>query len=513
MTFAKHFVRGLAVGAMAVGLSTAAPAQNATNWHTLSNGLDAVYLGIGGGSGQAGGIDGIGSWVDGNDLRGNHVTGLGTFGYRQVSFFTSECVLGAPPALGLNFPAIVFIEYDGRNNNLQDIFTRPTCVGGIPTGTTTGGVLPYGLTPGASSNFLLTGLPSGAGLPSTTTILIPNNGLQGTNGSGAGGTATILAAAGANLGISSTGFCWNVEFTWLPTAVQSMDHIDGWWHWQTNSVNNNQYWAMSNDEMNSYSSNTIGLGGGGSALQIFFGSTEYEWHSTSRDPTLNTALNPAGFNGSGPFYSGVTAAPFNPNGGWDVGRHTGVSLSGTGGVTNPITGLGTQDPTGSPMGGITTYGYMSWDNEPFAPGLRTVWHQVDWFGIFGANMDAFAGISDALVGPPGTRLPVSVTSLINPGPGWPQAVTTGQWALMFHTATAGHIETDPLGFPAGSFGVLGKWETTNHLPIGGISPVCALGIPVVIDGGSTGVKGDVSDFEFEPTVARMSVSMSRTVID
>lgn len=511
MTFAKHIVRGLAVGALAVGLSTAAPAQNATNWHTLSNGLDALYLGIGGGSGQVGGVDGMGTWVDGNDLRGNYVTGLADFGYRNVSFFTSECVLGGPPALALNFPAIVFIEYAGRNNNAQDIFTRPACVGGLPVGTTTGGALPYGLSPGASANFFLTGLPSGAGLPSTTVILIPNNGLA--PGTAAGGTATIIAAAGANLGITSTGFCWNVEFTWLPSALLSLDNIDGWWHWQTNSVNNNQYWAMSNDELNSYSSNSVGLVGGGVGLAAFFGSTEYEWHLTSRDPTLNTALNPAGINGTGPYYAATTAAPFNPNGGWDVGRHGGVSISGLGGTLNPTTGLGTQNPTNTPAGGVPTYGYMSWDNEPFVPGPRTVWHQVDWSGVFGVDPSTGAR-PDALVGP-GTsqRLPISVTSGVFPPPGWPQAVTTGQWSLMFHTATAGHVETDPLGFPAGAFGVQGKWTTTNHLPIGGLAPVCAIGLPVVIDGGSTGVQSNLSDFNFDPSQTRISVSTSVTVLD
>ena len=140
MTFAKHFVRGLAVGALALGLTTTAEAQNNTNWRAMSNGLDALYLGIGGGSGQVGGVDGIGTWVDGNMMRGNMLNGLGQFGYKQRTFFTSECVLGAPPAIALNFPAIVFIEYDGRNNNLPDVFTRPVCApGGVPTGSTTGG--------------------------------------------------------------------------------------------------------------------------------------------------------------------------------------------------------------------------------------------------------------------------------------------------------------------------------------------------------------------------------------
>ncbi len=508
MTFAKHFVRGLALGAMGLGLSTAASAQNATNWHVLSNGLDALYLGIGGGSGQVPGADGIGSWIDGNDLKGNHITGFGQFGYRQVSFFTSECVLGAPPAIALNFPAIVFIEFDGRNQNRQDIFTRPNCVLGIPSGTTTGGALPYGLSPGASANFLLTGLPSGVGLPSSTAILIPNNGLTTSTGS-----ATIIAAASANLAIASTGFCWNVEFTWLPSALVSFDRVDGWWHWQTNSVNNNQYWAMSNDELNSYSSNTVGLAGGQTALQAFFASFEYEWHSTSFDPVTNTTLNPAGANGAGPYYAPTGTTPtFNPNGGWDAGRHGGVSLSGLGGTLNPITGQGTQNPAGSPLGGIPTYGYMVWDNDPFTPGLRTIWHQVDWGGVLGVNPDLVAPAQDALVGPPGTRLPVSISAVYNPGPGWPQAVSLGQFTLMFHTAVA-QPDTDPLGFAAGSFGILGKWAATNQLPIGGLSPVCAIGLPVAIEGGSIGVKSDLSDFEFDPSLRRMGTGTSVTVID
>jgi hypothetical protein len=509
MTFAKQIVRGLAVGALAVGLTTAASAQNGTNFHVLSNGMDAVYLNIGGGSGQTGGADGLGNWIDGNDLRGNYVTALGEFGYRQTTFFTSQCVLGAPPAVALDFPGILFIEFDGRNPNDQDIFTRPACTAGIPNGTTTGGFLPYGLSPGASTNFFLAGLPTGAGLPSTAAILLPNNGLAPASN---GGTATLIAAAGASLPIASTGFCWVVMFTWAPSALVGLDNIDGWWHWNINSVNNNQYWGISNDELNSFSSNTVGLSGNQTQLDAFFASFEYEWQATTRDPSMNTALNPAGINGTGPYYVADNNGGINFNGGWDLGRHGGVSISGTGGTLNPITGNGTQDPAGTPSGGVTAYGYHSWDNFPAVPSLRTVWHQVDWAGVLGVDPESLGPGYDALVGPPGQRLPVGVSSLVNPGAGWPQAVSIGQFTLMFHTPNTAHAETDPVGFPAGSFGVGGQWAATNMLPIGGLAPTCQA-VPVAVQYGSVAVKSDLSDFEFDPAVDRVSVTGNIMIID
>lgn len=491
------------VAAFLLALALEIPAQANGNWHTLSNGMDAVYVGIGGGAGQVGGTDGIGSWIDGNELRGNHVTPLGEFGYRQVSFFTSECVLGAPPAISLNYPLIVFFEYANRNNNRQDVFTRPSCAaGGLPLGTTSGGALPYGLSPGASASFFLLPVSSATGSPSMAKIMIPNNGLLPTSN---GGTATIIAAASADLSIASTGFCWTVQFTWLPSALLSMDHVDGWWFWQVNSIHNNQYWAMSTDELNAYSSNTVAVTGGGTALATFFGSTEYEWHSISRDPTLNTALNPAGFHGGGSYDSATTTAPINPNGGWDVGRHGAVSLSGLGGAINPHTGLGTQNPSATPFGGVPTLGYMSWDNA-VPSGLRVVWHQIDWGGVLGIAPDSGL-LPDVLVGPSGTRLPISNTSVLMPGPGWPQAATTAQWSLMLHTAVGGHAEPDPLGYPD-MFNT--QWAITNQLPLAGLSAVCFIGVPVVIDAGSTGVAADLSDFDFGQ---RMSVSTSITIID
>ncbi len=478
-------------------------AQAAHNWHTLSNGMDVTYVGIGGGAGQTGGVDGIGSWVDGNDLRGNHLTNLGEFGYRQTSFWTSACVLGAPPAIGLDYPAIAFFEYAGGNNNLQNVFVRPGCSpGGVPLGVTSAGALPYGLAPGTSTSFLITGFPDLDGVPTTLKFLLPNDGLPPTSSFS---STTIIAAGAASLPISSTGFCWDVEFTWLPTTLASLDHIDGWWFWQTNSIHDNQYWAMSNDELNTYTSNTVALIQGGTALATFFSGTELVWHSTTSAPSLNVALNPAGFQGNGSYDSALSTSAINPNGGWDVGRNGGVSLSGLGGVVNPNTGLAAQNPAGSPFGGVPTLGYMSWDNEPTVPGLRTVWHQIDWGGVLGTH-PASPMLPDALVGPPGTRLPISITSGLIAGSVWPQAVTAGQWSLMLHTAIQGHAEPNPVGYPA----IFDQWASTNQLPISGVAPVCIIGLPLVIDAGSTGVLADLSDFAFGD---RMSVSTSVTILD
>lgn len=513
MTFAKHMVRSAALGALVLGLTVSSvEAQNGTNWHVLSNGIDAAYGGLGAGGTQQLG-DGIGSWVDGNDLRGNHVTGLGEFGYRQVAFFTSECVLGAPPAVSLNFPAIVFIEFGGRNNNRQDIFIRPTCVAGIPAGTTSGGALPYGLSPGASANFLISGLPTGVGFPSSTTILLPNNGLLPASN---GGTATIIAAASANLPINSTGFCWAVRFTWTPSALLSLDHVDGWWFWQENSVNGNQYWAASNDEGNSFTSNSIATDAGQSALIAFFGSTELEWHQLSRDPSLNHTIAPVGFNGSGVYYATTSfgaIGPFNINGGGDLGRHGGISVDGLGGVKNPNTLLGTQDPAGAAIAGLVpTHGFVSWDNDTTLTGsanFRTIFTQIDWAGVLGTNP---ATRPNALVGPPGSRLPISVVNPPGPGP-WPQPITLQLLTLWIHNP-ATKVDVDPLGFPGGAFGIPPVWTATRQLVTTTLSPVCSIGLRVAIDQGSVGLIGPpFSDFNFDPGSQRISVSSSVQAID
>ncbi len=482
-------------------LAAAAPASaQSTNWHTLTNGMDVVYVGVGAGPGQVPGRDGIGMWIDGNDLRGNHLTAVGQFGYRQTSFFASACVLGTAPAPALDFPLITWLELRDLNNNDQVVFTRPSCTsGGIPAGVTTGGALPYGTPAGASVSFLVGGLGSVLGIPSHSMMMFPNHGITGAGG----GTVWLVAGGQASLPIASTGLCWDVEFTWMPSALVTFDHADGWWHWLTNGGSGRQYWAMSNDELNPYSSNTVATSGDLTQLQTFFSNVEYAWHMKSPEPTIHTALNPAGFQGNGSYEVATSTSPSNPNGGWDVGRHGGVSLSGLGGTLNPNTGFAVQDPTGSPNGGVPTLGYMIWDNGPDGGGLRTVWHQLDWGGILGVPP---TGIADALVGPPGTRLPVGVSSSISPGFAWPQPVSVQHWLLLLHTAVAGHPEPDPFGDPAPG----DRWAVTNMLPLAGVAPVCSLGIPLVIEAGSVGVAADLSDFDF---ARRMSVTTSFTVLD
>jgi len=511
--FNRRLVLGTTLGALALGLFVRpAEAQNGSNWHVMSNGIDVTYGGLGAGGTQVAGVDGIGSWVDGNDLRGNHTTALGGFGYRQRAFFSSACVFGAPPAQALDFPALVFVEFAGRNNNRQDIFIRPTCVGGIPAGSTSGGVLPYGLAPGASTNFLVTGLPTGAGMPSSTSILVPNNGLLPASN---GGTATVIGAAAASIPIASTGFCWNLKFTWLPSAMLSLDHVDGWWFWQGSSTVGNQYWAMSNDEGNSFTSNSVATDGGQTALLAFFASTDLEWHQTTRDPSLNHVTAPAGFHGSGVYFATTSYGPigvFNPNGGGDLGRHGGLSLGGKGGSINPFTGLGTQDPAGAAIPGLTpAHGFQSWDNELWLSGAahtRTVFSQIDWGGVLGTNPSALAS---ALVGPPGNRLPISVVNPPGPGP-WPQPVTLSLLALWIHNPVA-RPDRDPLGYPPGSWNIPPIWDATAQLATTSLGAVCVIGLPVALDYGSVGLAPGLNDFDFDPASQRMSVSGSVTAID
>lgn len=362
MTFSKHFVRGLALSALTVGLAGSVSAQNGTNFHVMSNGADVIYGSIGAGGSSIGGADGIGHWMDGNSLRGNQITLLGDYGYRQQGWLTSQCVLG-PPIVGLaiKFPLITIIEFDGTNANDQDVFTRLGCApgsGGALAGVTTAGFLPYGAPAGTSASFLLSGLPSGLGLPSSTTILIPNGGLVPSSN---GGTATIIAAAqvAEGLPIASTGFCWIVSFGWLPSALVSADNIDGWWEWLTSSPDNNQYWNMSNDELNVFSSNTVATAAGVTGAFNFFGTLEYEFYSKTVDPSMNEVLAPVGFQGTGPYYTSPTIGGVNAGG--DMGQHGGVSLGSAGGASNPVTGLPAQDLGLS--GALSSFGWASWNND------------------------------------------------------------------------------------------------------------------------------------------------------
>lgn len=499
MTFGKHLLRGAALSALAIGLttSTASAQANGSNYDVYSNGLDVVYIGIGN---QPGG--GLGSWVNGEDMKGTVMTALGDWGYRQIGWRESACVLGADPGAGgtvgglaILWPNIAFVEMDGRNGHVGDVFTNPLCVASVIPGITSGGFVPYGFpsTTGigaASFNFLLAGYPSGAGFASLT-LLLPNGGLVP---SSHGGTATLVANTGlAGLLINSTGFCWVVDFNWLPSALVSLDDVDGWWHYMHNSPDANQYWGMSSDEANTWQSNSVGFDGAG--LQAFFANLDYEYHSKSVDPTANVALAPTGFGGAGTYYSTTVDAgggnPTVPGAGFDLGRHTAWSATGTGGSLNPNTGLGNQDPLGAGIPALSpTIALATWNNEDYdgtgapAGGFRLTWITIDWDATFGLD-PAIAGEATVFGG--AVRVPSTIPASV---PAWPQPLTSVYWPFLIHN-TVNHdgsgLWPDPNGFPSGQFGVPGVNGTSIHLP-SLLGPQC-IGAPLGLQFGSSGLLG------------------------
>src|SRR5262245_18711030 len=118
---------------------------------------------------------------------------------------------------------------------------------------------------------------------------MPNNGLAR---SGSGGKATLLGAAAASLPISSTGLCWQVTFNWYPSAIATLDDIDGLWHYVANSPDLNQYWAFSDDEQNIWQCQTLASDAGLSALQAFFANDDYALQITSAEPDTVATLAP-----------------------------------------------------------------------------------------------------------------------------------------------------------------------------------------------------------------------------
>jgi hypothetical protein len=525
----------LALSALTLGLTLPAAAQNGSNYLVNSNGLDAVFLGLGAGGTQVPGVDGIGYWVDGCDLTGNSTTALGGFGYKQVQFGLSQCVLGAPPAVGINFPAIVVIEFDNGNKTGNPyIFIRPTCLpGGIPVGITTGGVVPYGFAPNTSVNFLVTALPSGSGLPSSTLCIIPEQGLLTCTT-----TATLIAAASGNLPIASTGFCWVVTFTWLPSALLGLDKIDGWWYWLNNSVNGNQYWGMSTDECNLLQSRTIASDAGITALIAFFSNVDYENHNTIQGSSVNDSIAPAGANGAGTYYATTggptcTTLPSNiPNNGFDMGRHLGWSFSGTGGAINPNTGVSNQDPAGAALAYpfAQTLGFTSWNNQtyallnnPVAPssgGNRILWLQVAWHKVL--RVTSTEGSNPTALGSPvfNQRIPGGI-EFLGPDP-WPQTVTIDNLLTFAHNtcdATGDPAWPDPWGFGGGAFGIPPVVGTSAiHAPVVGLT-FCIFGVKVMFSYGTIGTVNNTffapgfSDLTFNPAVASVSNSAVRIAYD
>jgi len=402
MTFARNLSRSIALGALAMGLTfTGVRAQNGSNFHILANGLDAIYGGIGAGGTQTK-ADGLGTWVAGENMRGSHMTLLGDWGYRNIQWREFACPIKNPVVgpLRIWFNGIFFIELDGLNGNNQVIFLDPTCpVPGpsFPLGSS--GFIPYGTI--GSGSFLLSLLPAGAGPAASSLVLLPNNGLQP---SSLGGAAILLAAASqVSLGINSSGFCWGVQFTWIPSALSFDDDIDGFWHYVLNSPDGNQYWGMSNDEMNIWQGNSLLTDSNLAQFFQFVPSLDYDMQLLSVEPNTIATLAPRGVNLSGAWYmqtenvSNQVGASVNPNGGFDAGRGSdAISFSGTAGVANPATGVGNQNAANNP-GTVTTLGFMTFDNVPYAGGkigsVRLTWVSIDFAGFLRTNPDVDAGIS------------------------------------------------------------------------------------------------------------------------
>jgi hypothetical protein len=491
--------------------------QGGSNFHVLANGADITYLGLGAGGSQVGGEDGVGHWVDGEEMRGNTFTSLGDYGYAQMGWRASPCVLGPAPTpgmtLSLNFPLIALVELDGVNPFDQgaNVWSRAACapslalptVGCFPIGGSGG--IPFGPV-GASAQFLVSGLPSGvSSFASNLHVLIPNNGLQGPTALPSA-TATIIGlASDASLGIGSTGFCWLVTFNWLPSAVPALDDINGWWTWKTNSVHGNQYWPWSNDEQSIWQSNTVATDVGCSALVAFFGNVEVEAISIVPAPATNVATAPNGLNQMSP-YAFIGSDPFggnSVNGGFDLGRHGGVSLNGAGGAMTG-TGFGGQDPAAAGLSNVPTLGFVTWNNGPQSvatggfgdPRSHVTWVQTWFDGIL-------AGLSGGVSGDPGTNgtpdLPVAPSTGVNRFPltlqesiafAFPSADVAFYGPLFLHLVqdqTGVTAWPDPYGFTPG-FGDPPVVGASAHLPLGGALSSLSVGLPVGIQVGTSQLK-------------------------
>jgi hypothetical protein len=498
MTFSK-FTRGLTYGALAAGLTlTGVMAQNGTNYHVLVNTTETIFLGIGAGGTQTA-SDGLLTIIPGEDLKGSHTVAFsGDFGYRNPQFREMMCVLNNPPVgqLALKMPGIVFYEMDGLNGNKPSIVTNPACAApSFPLGTS--GFIPYGLTAGASASFYLQLVPSISGLPSGTMALLPNNGINPASG----GTATLIAAAAATLPIASTGFCWGVQFTWIPSALTSLDDVDSWAHYTQNSPDGNQYWLMSDDELNIWQSWTALTDAGQTAILNLFANDDYGLLMSTVEPSTSASLAPSGQIAAGVYYAQTEnvvnefgAPALNPNGGFDVGRGShAISLKGHAGVPNPTSGLGNQEP--SLTGVLPTLGLVTWDNGgDFNGSVRLPWLSIDTAGLLGLNPATDVGIVKPFYG---VRLPVVSAGFVQP-------LTSLCWGLFGHkTSTALSTWPDPEGFPATAFGGISPiGGASAQFPTGTLT-VCnvpgILGVPVNITYGTTGRKDGPGKLTFNPS--------------
>jgi len=472
-------------------------AQNGSNYHILTNGPDTLLIGVGAGGKQTA-DDGLGTWIPGEDLRGAQITSLGDFGYRMPAFREVVCIPRPAPSgpLMIRFPLIAFVEFSGLNANAPPIFTNPACsTPSFPLGAS--GFIPYGTGPASSVSFLLAAAPPG--LPGgVAAMLLPDNGLLG----GAGGVIEFAGAAGdVTLGISSTGFCWDIRFTWQPSVVALNDDIDGLWHWVSNSPDANQYWQMSTNEMNIWQSYSVSLDNGGTDVVAFTPNIDYSLLLLSADPSTMATLAPRAPEGSGIYYTQTENVgdefgnSINPNGGFDVGRGSAaLSARGLAGVPNPGTHRGNQDPGNAP-GTVATLGFVTWDNGGDLNGsLRLTWLAIDFLGMAGTDPATDPGIP---VFGGAIRVPTVSAGLIQP------TTLFGFERFGHATSAAPSGWPDPHGFSSGAFGVPAIAGASNQIPISPL-PVPCLGLAFNITYGSSGRLDGLGPMTWDPSIAEAS---------
>ena len=489
------------LGVVCASAETAA--QNGSNYHVLDNGPDAALIGVGAGGGQTA-LDGLGTYVPGEDLRGSILVdpdGNGPlapqFCYRNVNFTESVCLFGPGTSgqIKLVFPGIYFIELDGLDPNKPVVFTRPVCSTPILAS-----VIPYGTGPSSTVSFLAAATSA---LGPTHTVLVPDNGLVTVLG---GGTATFIAGGTGTLGPVPSG-CYEVQFTWLASALPFLDAIDGLWHYAVNSPDGNQYWQMSVDEMNLWQSNSVQLDGGATQAAGFFSVVDYALLLSSLEPNTQAALAPHGLLQAGPYYHQTEnmVAGGAPNFGFDIGRGSrAVSFTGLGGVTVPAglggLGAGAQDPAYGPGGTVPTLGFVTWDNQYYGGPGGFGSKRITWVAVDLAQLAGQAPSQGATKGGGTVRLPVETLGFIQ------QLTLTLLPVFQHETKVAASGWPHPhgiSGFPMPIYVAGGSLQ----VPLSALAPKvpCNVGLPLNLQYGTTGLNPEAPPaLTFDPNVASLS---------